>query len=220
MAAVQPQPPGPVSPHRPSGGLVPPLGPPQQVSGAARALALVAGLALLALLTVWGGYQLADKDLSKFQALPYLAPAIAAMVAVLFTWTGQVWKLRSDGRVLEGVGVLGRQGIDLAALTAVAGAQARGSTSLVLRTPDARLTCTEGVLRAAGPQVLDVIGRAVWAGQEQGRFVVPVLAAGIWGMPVRPGAPKTGRAGSTGPALAVVGVFLVATVVGVVLGMD
>jgi len=218
MAAVQPQLPGPVPSPAPSGGLVPPLGPPPQVSAGVRALAVVAGLALMALVDVWGSWQMADKDLDKLHALPYLLPAVAALVAVLLVCTGQVWTLRSDGRVLDGVGVLGRQGIDLAALSSVAAAQGRGSTSLTLRTPDARLTCTEGALRQAGPQVLDVVGRAIWAGQEQGRFVVPVLVAGIWGMPVRPGAPRAGRTGTTGAVLAVVGVFLVATVVGVVLG--
>ena len=196
-----------------------PLGPPQRASAGVRALALAAGLALMSLLTVGGSWQMASRDLDGLRALPYLLPAIAALVAVLLAWTGQVWTLRSDGRVLEGVGVLGRQGIDLTALSGVAAAQGRGSTSLVLRTPDARLTCTEGALRQAGPQVLDVLGRAVWAGQEQGRFVVPGAVAAVWGMPVRPGAPRNGRAGTTGPVLAVLGVFLVATVVGVVLGL-
>jgi len=219
MCAVQPQPPGPPPRPVPSPGLVPPLGPPPQLSAGVRALALVAGLALMSALTVWGGWQLAGEDLDELHALPYLVPAVAAMVAVLLAWTGQLWQLRSDGRVLEGVGVLGRQGIDLAALSGVAAARNRGSTSLVLRTPGASLTCTEGSLRQAGPQVLDVVGRAVWAGQEQGRFVVPAAVAAIWGMPVRPGAPRSGWAGMVGPVLAVLGVFVVATFVGVGLGV-
>ena len=207
-------------PAQPHPGLVPPLGPPSQVPAGVRALALTAGLALLAGASVWCGHEMAARDLDKLHALPYVLPLGVLLAVVLFAWLGTVWKPRTDGRVLEGTGVLGRQGIDLTALTAVAAATNRSKVSLTLRTPAGALTVDAGALHKAGPAVADVVGRAVWAGQEQGRYVVPVVAAAVWGMPVRPGAPKNGRTGATGPALASVGVLLVGLVVGVVLGLD
>ena len=221
MSAVQPQLPGPAAPSVPvaSAGLVPPLGPPQRVSAGARALVLVAGLALLALLSAWCGWEIGRKDLDRLHALPYVLPPVAVLGAVVLAWTGTVWKLRCDGRVLEGTGVLGREGIDLGTLSGVAAAANRGKVSLTLRTPQGRLTVDTGALGKAGPQVFDVVGRAVWDGQEQGRYVVPQLVAALWGMPVRSGAPKRGRSGATGVALAAVGALIAGLVVGIVLGM-
>jgi hypothetical protein len=215
MPDVQQQPPVPSAP-----GLVPPLGPPQRLPAPVRGLALAAGLAVLAGLSVWCGWEMASKDLDRLHALPYVLPVGAVLVGVLLVWSGVVWKLRSDGRVLDGVGPLGREGIDLTALTGVAAARSRGKVSLTLTTPAGRLGCDVMGLHKAGPQVFDAVGRAVWAGQEQGRYVIPVLVAEIWGMPVRHGAPKTGRTGTTGITLATVGVFVAALVVGIVLGMD
>jgi hypothetical protein len=227
---VQPPPPGPVPPPAhgtpqqgappPIPGLVPPLGRPQRLAPGVRRLALAAGLVVLAALSVWCGWEMASKDLDRLHAVPYVVPAAVVLVGVLFAWTGTVWKLRSDGRVLEGTGVLGREGIDLTALTGIAAAQNRRKLSLTLHTPAGRLACDEGALRKAGPPVFDAVGRAVWAGQEQGRYVVPELVAGVWQMPVRPGAPKKGKAGATGVTLATLGVFLAALIVGIVLGMS
>ena len=228
MPAVQPQPPlppepaapGPAFPGVPVSGLVPPLGPPVQVPRGVHALAVTAGMAVVAALSVWCGREMASRDLDKLHALPYVVPLGAVFAVVLLAWLGTVWKVRTDGRVLEGTGVLGRQGIDLAELTGVAATANRGRVSLTLRTPAGGLTVDTGTLQKAGPQVLDVLGRAVWAGQEQGRYVVPVAAAAVWGMPVQPGAPKNGRTGATGPALISIAVLVVALVVGVVLGLD
>jgi hypothetical protein len=163
-----------------------------------RTLALTAGLAVLAVLSAWCGWEMASKDLDRLHALPYVVPAGAVFVGVLFAWTGIVWKLRSDGRVLEGTGVLGREGIDLTTLTGIAAVQNRRKLSLTLHTPAGRLAFDEGTLRKAGPQVLDAVGRAVWAGQEQGRYLIPVQVAAVWQLPVSPGAPKKGKAGSAG----------------------
>jgi hypothetical protein len=201
-------------------GLVPPLGPPQRLASGVRRLALTAGLVLLAALSGWCGWEMASKDLDRLHAVPYVVPAAVVLVGVLFAWTGNVWKLRSDGRVLEGTGVLGREGIDLTTLTGVAAVQNRRKLAVTLHTPAGRLAFDEGSLRKAGPQVVDVVGRAVWAGQEQGRYLIPVQVAGVWQMPVRPGAPKKGKAGATGIALATLAVFLVALVVGIALGLS
>jgi hypothetical protein len=201
-------------------GLVAPLGPPQRLPASVRTLALTAGLAVLAVLSAWCGWEMASKDLDRLHALPYVVPAGAVFVGVLFAWTGIVWKLRSDGRVLEGTGVLGREGIDLTTLTGIAAVQNRRKLSLTLRTPAGRLAFDEGTLRKAGPQVLDAVGRAVWAGQEQGRYLIPVQVAAVWQMPVGPGAPKKGKAGSTGATLVTLGVFLAGLLVGIVLGLS
>jgi hypothetical protein len=220
IPAVQPQPPGSVPPPPPTPGLVPPLGPPQRLPTSVRALALTAGLVLLAALSAWCGWEMASKDLDRLHALPYIVPVGVVLVGVLFAWVGTVWKLRSDGRVLEGTGVLGREGIDLTTLTGIAATKNRNKLSLTLHTPAGRLAFDEGTLRKAGPQLLDAVGRAVWAGQEQGRYVIPALVAGVWQMPVQPGAPKKGAAGTTGVTLITVGVLLAGLVIGIVLGID
>jgi hypothetical protein len=116
---------------------VPPLGPPQRVPAHVRALALTAGLAVLAALSVWCGWEMGSKDLDRLHSLPYVVPVIGVLIGVLLTWGGTVWKLRSDGRVLEGTGVLGRQGIDLTTLSGVAAARNRNKLSLTLQTPEA-----------------------------------------------------------------------------------
>ena len=211
-------PPGAAGPVVP--GLVPFLGAPAQVPARVRTLALAAGLALLALVGAWCGYEMTARDLDALQTLLHVAPLGVVLAAVLAAQLGTVWRPRSDGRVLEGIGVLGRQGIDLAALIAVAAASGRGRAPLTLRTAAGRLVVDAGALQEAGRPVFDAVGRAIRDGQEQGRFVVPAAVARVWGMPVRPGAPAKGRTGSTGGSLAVVGVLLVALVVGVVLGSD
>jgi hypothetical protein len=196
------------------------MGPPQSVSRPVRVLALTAGLVLLAAASLWCGWELGGRDLDRLRSVPYVLPVAAVLIGVLLVWTGTVWRLRSDGRVLEGTGALGREGVDLTALTGVAATQNRGKVSLTLWTPAGRIGFDVAGLHKAGPQVFDAVGRAVWAGQEQGRYVIPALAAAVWGMPVRPGAPDTGRTGTTGVTLATVGVLLAGLVVGVVLGLD
>jgi len=229
MPRVQPTPPGSVPPPAvvpgPAGpglvgpGLIAPLGPPQRLAPPVRAFALTAGLVLLAALSVWCGWEMASKDLDRLHALPYVLPTGAVFVVVLLAWGGVVWKLRSDGQVLEGTGVLGREGIDLTALTAVSAAKNRAKLSITLHTPAGRLGFDEKGLRAAGQPVFDAVGRAVWAGQEQGRYLVPALVAGVWGMPVQPGAPKKGKSGIGTATLVTVLVFLAGLVIGIVLGM-
>ena len=197
---------------------MPPLGPPVRVPAGVRALALTAGLALLAAVSAWCGWEIASRDLNRLRALPYVLPLVAVLAATLLAWTTTVWKLRCDGRVLDGVGVLGRQGIDLAALTGVAAARSRQNVTLTLRTDAGPLQFDSGALESAGRPVYDAVGRAVWAGQEQGRYQVPALVAGVWGMPVQPGAPDKGRSGAGVPIAVTLGVCLVALVVGLVLG--
>ena len=194
------------------------MGPPQRVPTRVRALALTAGLVLMAALSVWCGWEMGSKDLDRFHSLPYVLPVVVVLIGVLLAWVGTVWHLRSDGRVLEGTGVLGREGIDLTALTGIAAARNRNKLSLTLQTPQGRLVFDENALRKAGPQVVDAVGRAVWAGQEQGRYLIPVQAAAVWQLPVRPGAPKKGRSGTTAATLITLAVFLVGLIVGIAVG--
>lgn len=215
----QPQFQQPVGPP-PSPGLVAPLGPPQRVPGAVRVSALVLlGLVLVGA-SVFGGYEVAWFGGNKFQVLMWFLPAIVAMLGMTFIWQATVWSVRSDGWVLEGAGLLGRQGIDLTRLTAVGSTANARATQLVLRDDMAMLTVDAKALHKAGPAVLDAVGRAVWAGQEQGRYVVPRGAAGVWGMPTRPDAKANGHTGATPRVLAALGLLLLGTVIGVVLALN
>ncbi|SDO44868.1 hypothetical protein SAMN05660199_02017 [Klenkia soli] len=209
----------PQNPYPPPPGLVAPLGPPQRVPAGARTTAVVLLGAALVGLSTFGGYEVARNGGGRLQVLLWFLPAIACLVALTTLLQDTVYSVRSDGWVLEGTGLLGRQGIDLTRLISVTSTATGRAVQLVLRDDVAGVTVDANGLRKAGPAVLDVVGRAVWAGQEQGRYVVPRAAAGVWGMPTRPDAPATGRTGTAGKALAVVGLLLVGTVVGVVLAL-
>jgi hypothetical protein len=199
IPAVQPQPPGSVPPPPPTPGLVPPLGPPQRLPTSVRALALTAGLVLLAALSAWCGWEMASKDLDRLHALPYIVPVGVVLVGVLFAWVGTVWKLRSDGRVLEGTGVLGREGIDLTTLTGIAATKNRNKLSLTLHTPAGRLAFDEGTLRRAA---------SGWS----------TPSAGSSGPGRSRAATSSGsRSPASGATLVTVGVFLAGLLVGIVL---
>ncbi|GAA4319954.1 hypothetical protein GCM10023162_26950 [Klenkia terrae] len=200
-------------------GLVAPLGPPERVPDGVRIGALVVlGIALVGL-SAFGGYEVAFYGGNKLQILLWFLPAIIAMLAMTAILQSTVYSVRSDGWVLEGTGVLGRQGIALTRLTSVTATAAGRAVQLVLRDDVARLTIDTKTLHKAGPAVLDVVGRAVWAGHAQGRYALPRTVAAVWGMPTRDDAPARGKAGATGRALAVVGLLLLGTVAGVVLAL-
>lgn len=204
----------------PSPGWVAPLGPPQRVPGAVRVSALVLLGVVLVAASVFGGYEVAWFGGNKFQVLMWFLPAIASMLAMTSIWQATVWSVRSDGWVLEGTGLLGRQGIDLTRLTSVGSTANARATQVVLRDDVAVMTVDAKALHKAGPAVLDAVGRAVWAGQEQGRYVVPRGAAGVWGMPTRPDAKANGHTGATPRVLVAVGLLLVGSVIGVVLALS
>lgn len=203
--------------YGPPPGLVAPLGEPQRVPAGLRAGVLVVLGALLLVAAGFGGYEVAFFGGNKLQVILWFLPAILLMLGGGFVWQDTVWSVRCDGRVLEGSGLLGRHGIDLTRLTAVGSTANARATQLVLRDDVAGLTVDAKALHKAGPAVVDAVGRAVWAGQEQGRYVVSKGAAGVWGMPTRPDAPANGRTGATPRALALVGLLTVGVVVGVVL---
>ena len=205
-------------PQQPPAGLVAPLGPPRRVDPTLRTVVLVALGVLVLVFSVFGGYETALHDSDRLGTIGWFLPTIAVFVAMIVLWQDSAFSLRSDGRVLEGTGLLGKHGIDLARLTSVTSAAARGSVSLTLRDDVAAMTVDSKALVKAGPAALDAVGRAVWAGQEQRRFVVPVGAAGVWGMPTLPGAPAHGTSGVTGRALLAVALLVVGVTVGVVLG--
>jgi len=213
-----PYPQHPYAPPAPPPGLVAPLGPPARVPAAVRTTAVVVlGAALLGL-ALFGGYEVALHDAGRFQAVLWFLPAIAVLVAMGLVQGDSVFSPRTDGWVLEGTGLLGRQGVDLTRLTSVTAAANKRTVTLLLRDPEGALGVSAKALADAGPAALDVVGRAVWAGQEQGRYVVPRAAAAVWGMPPRPGAPAHGSSGATGKALVAVGLLVVGLVVGMVLG--
>ncbi|MEI4273478.1 hypothetical protein TEK04_17285 [Klenkia sp. LSe6-5] len=175
--------------------------------------------ALLLGASVFGGYEVAWFGGSKVQVVLWFLPAILALLAMGFIWQDTVWSVRCDGRVLEGTGLLGRQGVDLARLTAVGSTANARATQVVLRDDVGGVTVESRALHKAGPAVVDVVGRAVWAGQEQGRYTVPRGAAGVWGMPTRPDAPANGHPGATVRVLAMVGLLLAGAALGVVLAL-
>jgi hypothetical protein len=187
---------------------------------AVRSAALVLLGLVLAGASVFGGYEVAFYGGNKFQVVMWFLPAILALLAMGFVWQATVWSVHSDGRVLEGTGLLGRQGIDLTRLTRVASTANARATQLVLHDDVAVLTVDAKALHKAGLAVVDAVGRAVWAGQEQGRYVVPRGAAGIWGMPTRPDAPANGKGGATPWVLSALGLMALGTVLGVVLALN
>ena len=215
---MQPQNPYP-QPYPPS-GLVAPLGPPQRVPAGVRLSALVLLGAAVVAMSVFGGYEVTLHGGNRLQVLLWFLPAIAAFAAMSFVALGTVWSPRCDGRVLQGTGLLGAQGIDLTRLVSVASTTTRRAVSLSLRDDQGGIAVEAGRLQKAGPVVLDAVGQAVWAGQQQGRYLVPVSAAAVWGMPPAPGAPKNGRTGALPVTLGAVGLLLVGIVVGVVLGLQ
>ena len=215
----QPQPPSQPQWFGPPPGLVAPLGPPERVPGSVRVGALVILGAALVGLSAFGGYEVAFHGGGKLQILLWFLPAILTLLAMTAILQSTVYSVCSDGRLLAGTGALGRQSIDLTRLTSVTATAAGRAVQLVLRDDVAGLTVDARSLHKAGPAVLDVVGRAVWAGQEQGRYVVPRAAAAVWGMPTRPDAPARGKAGATGRALVVVGLLLLGAAVGVVLAL-
>ncbi|MCO7222297.1 hypothetical protein [Klenkia sp. PcliD-1-E] len=196
-----------------------PLGPPQRPSGAGRATLLVVLGAALLLTSALGGYEVALRDSDRLEIVLWFLPAIAAMLAMTSVWQDFVWAPRCDGRVLEGTGVLGRQGVDLARLTAVAAAANARAHQLLLRDDVGAISLDPRGLAKAGPAVHDAVGRAVWAGQEQGRYLVPGRVAAVWGMPVRPGAPRAGRTGVVPKTAVVVGLLVAGLAVGAALGL-
>jgi len=204
----------------PSPGFVAPLGPPQRVPGSVRTSALVLLGVVLVGASVFGGYEVAYYGGNKFQVIMWFLPAILALLAMGFIWQATVWSVRCDGWVLEGTGLLGRQGIDLTRLTRVGSSVNARATQVVLRDDVAVLTLDAKALHKAGPAVVDAVGRAVWAGQEQGRYVVPRGAAGVWGMPTRPDAPANGHSGATAGVLSAIGLLVLGTVIGVVLALN
>jgi hypothetical protein len=207
-------------PPGPPPGLVPPLGPPARVPAAQRTTALVVlGVALVGL-SFFGGYEVALHDAGRLQTILWSLPAIAVLVGMTLVWQDTVFSPRTDGWVLEGTGLLGRQGIDLTRLVAVTSSANARTVQLRLADPGGAVTVDAKALAKAGPAVLDAVGRAVWAGQEQGRYTVSRGAAGVWGMPPRPDAPANGKAGATGKALVVVGLLVVGLVAGLVLGLQ
>ncbi|WP_157519252.1 hypothetical protein [Modestobacter sp. Leaf380] len=196
-----------------------PLGPPPRVSAGVRAIGLVAlGVALVGL-AVFGGYETALHEAGKFEAVLWFLPAIAALLAMTAVWQDTVFALRCDGRVLVGTGLLGRQGVDLARLTAVTSAVAARSVTVQLRDDAGGVSFDAKHLVKAGQPAFDAVGRAVWDGQQQRRYVVPVGAAGVWGMPTLPGAPANGKSGATPKALTIVGLLVAGLVVGLLLGL-
>ncbi len=108
--------------------------------------------------------------------------------------------------------------MDLGRLISVTATANKRTVTLLLRDPEGALGVSAKALAEAGAAAFDVVGRAVWAGQEQGRYVVPRTAAAVWGMPTRPDAPAHGKGGATGKALVAVGLLVVGLVVGMVLG--
>lgn len=200
-------------------GLSAPLGPPPRVSPGLRTAALVVLGVLLVGLSVFGGYETAGHDANRLETLLWFLPAIGAFVAMTFVWQDTVFALKCDGRVLLGAGLLGRQGIDLTRLTRVTSAVGARSVSLQLGDDVGGVSFDAKHLAKAGQLAVDAVGRGVWEGQQQRRYVIPVGAAGVWGMPTLPGAPANGKSGATPKALVVVGLLLVGIVIGVVLGL-
>ncbi len=70
---------------------------------------VVLGVALLGL-ALFGGYEVALHDAGRLQTVLWFLPAIAVLVAMSTVLGDSVFSPRTDGWVLEGTGLLGRQG--------------------------------------------------------------------------------------------------------------
>ncbi|MCO7220946.1 hypothetical protein [Klenkia sp. PcliD-1-E] len=150
---------------------------------------------------------------------PWFLLTLVSFTALFFLWPGISIRARCrDGRVLEGLTLLGWRGVDLQRLTWVGAAASTRSTFLVLLDDRGRVAMDSRVLRRAGPGVAELVGRAVWAGQLAGRYTVPPQAARFWGMPISPVARPSGLAGTSTKQIALVAVVAAAIAVGVLLG--
>lgn len=115
----------------------------------------------------------------------------ALSIVLLFTVmvaTNPGFRPRIQGRYLEATTVLGRQSLDLAALTGARWERTRsGGVMLVLRDPVTDVM----ISLPAGGAVHGAIREAVVAAYQRG-VVLPRKVTGHFGLPSMPGAPRTG----------------------------
>ena len=199
-------------------GLAPPLGEPRRIDPRRRTVVVWVLSVVMVVSGAVGGFRATRAEGDPAVPAPGFLLALIAFTALFSIWPGISFRVRSDGRVLEGRGLLGRHGIDLTRLTHVGSAATGRSVFLALSDDVGTLKIDSRLLRRAGRPVLDVVGRAVWQGQQEGRYVVPRGAAQVWGMPARPDAPGGSTTGTTRQQLVVVAMIAAAIGAGVLLG--
>ncbi|GAA1918260.1 hypothetical protein GCM10009737_19630 [Nocardioides lentus] len=214
----EPTSPDPGPPGEPPPGLVAAIGPPRPVDASRRTAVLVALCLLMVVPAAIGGHGMARADGDISGPAPWLLLALITFTALFIMWPGFVVRLRSDGRVLEGFGLLGRQRVDLTRLTSVASTVSARSVVVQLRDREGALMFDSRFLRRAGPAVVRAVGHGVWLGQERGEYVVPRGAAQLWGMPTKPEATLNARTGAIPRQLAVIAMLAAALAVGAVVG--
>ncbi|MBA3798915.1 MAG: hypothetical protein H0X18_07445 [Geodermatophilaceae bacterium] len=138
-----------------------------------------------------------------------VAVAVGALMAV---WSETAFEVRAWGSDLFGKTALGWRRIDLANLSSAAIAAGRGANTIVLGDSQGRIAFSDKKL---GP-VIDSVRRGLAEAAQHGRLVVPAQLAQLLGLPVAPGASKSGKSGVTPKLLTVLGLIAVGIVIGVV----
>ncbi len=156
---------------------------PRRISRTAR-FGLAAILALLMAALLWVGISFSTDG----GAAPMLAiGAVSAGLIFGALLVGNVgFRPRVQGQYLDVITVIGRQSLDLAALTGVRWERARGGTTL-LRLRD---QITEVVITLPPPPAVRVAVREGLATAAQRGVVLPRRVSAIFGLPEMPGAPR------------------------------
>ena len=208
-----PHPGAPVGAQQPS--YVPPaqaLGPPPNASAGPSPfrLPLVGILALVVLgVSYWMGTYLAVYGRSGLTFYVLILPVAVAVGALMAVWSDTAYQVRAWGSDLFGRTVLGWRRLDLANLTSVGVSGSRGQNTILLRDGQGQIAFSGKKLEP----VIEGVRRGVFEAAQQGRFMVPTRLAEILGLPVQPGAPKSGRSPVLA-LLAAIGLLLVGLVVG------